>query len=115
MVPGILYPFSNCHSAISKSCKALIGKALKRGAVVGYAGTVGNHSQAPIMVKVKSKSINPTVKTGDKYLHWVQPDVFFYWKCYSKNATFESVILAYPFPCDGYQVPSLKLKSTLKY
>ena len=102
-------------SEISKSCKGLIGKTLKRGAVVGYAGTVGNHSQAPIMVKVKGKSINPTVKMGDKYLHWVQPDVFFYWKCYSKKATFESGVLAYPFPCDGYKLPATQLNPTFKY
>lgn len=102
-------------SSVSTSCKPIIGKFLKRGAVVGYAGTVGAHSQAPIMVKVKSKSVSRVVVKGDRYLHWVQSDVFFYWKCYSKNATFEPGVLAYPFPCNGYQVPSYQLKTTYKY
>ena len=103
------------QNSASKSCKGLIGKTVKRGAVVGFAGTVGEHSQAPIMVKVRSPEVSSIVKKGDKFLHWVQPDVFFYWKCFSTKAKFEPGVLAYPFPCNGYKVTAAQRKITFKY
>ena len=102
-------------SKTSKSCKALLGKKVKRGDVVAYAGTVGSHSQAPIMVKVRDESINPTVKVGDPNLHWVQSNVFFYWKCFAPKAIFEPGVLAYPFECDGYKVPKAQRSLKFKY
>ncbi|HEY3293253.1 MAG TPA: hypothetical protein VGJ85_06450 [Candidatus Nanopelagicaceae bacterium] len=102
-------------SAVSESCQALLGRAVKRGDVVAYSGTVGDHSQAPIMMKVPDQSINPTVKSGDKNLHWVQGDVFFYWKCYAKDAHFEPGVLAYPWECDGYSVPAAEQSINFKY
>lgn len=99
----------------SNSCQALLGKKVSRGSVIAYAGTVGSHSQAPIMVKVRDSAINSTVVTGDKNLHWVQADVFFYWKCYSTKAVFERGVLAYPFECDGYKVAKAQRSLKFKY
>ena len=99
----------------TKACQALLGRKMKRGDLVGYAGTVGPHSQAPIIVKVKSETESAIVKMGDKYMHWVQPDVFFYWKCYSKTAIFEPGVLAYPFPCDGYALSKAQRNPKFKY
>ena len=61
------------------SCDALIGYSMKRGEVIGFAGSVGTHSMAPFRFKVSNTSENPTVKRGNRYLHWVQPGSFFYW------------------------------------
>jgi hypothetical protein len=102
-------------NSVSASCQALLGREVKRGAVIAYSGTVGNHSQAPIKMKVPDKSINPTVKSGDKNLHWVQGDLFFYWKCFGKNVQFEQGVLAYPWECDGYQVPVEERSVDFKY
>lgn len=102
-------------SAVSTSCQALLGREVKRGDVIAYSGTVGGHSQAPIMMKVPDKTINPTVKSGNKNLHWVQGDVFFYWKCYGKNVQFEQGVLAYPWECDGYTVPIAEQSVNFKY
>jgi hypothetical protein len=103
------------RSTTSKSCKALLGKNIKRGSIIAYAGTVGSHSQAPITVKVRDSSINPTVINGDPFLHWVQSDVFFYWKCYSPKVIFELGVLAYPFECGGYKVPAVQRSLKFKY
>ena len=89
----------------SASCQSFLGRSVSRGSVIGYAGSVGDHSQAPIRMKVRDPSINPTVLKGDRYLHWVQPDVFFYWKCFGADAEFAPGVLAYPFECSGYRVP----------
>lgn len=102
-------------SAVSESCMALLGRQVKRGAVVAYSGTVGTHSQAPIMMKVPDASINPTVKSGDAHLHWVQGDVFFYWKCFSDGASFEPGVIAYPWECNGYSVPREEQSVEFKY
>lgn len=102
-------------SEVSASCQGLLGRAVKRGDVIAYSGTVGGHSQAPIMMKVRDKASNPTVKSGDKNLHWVQGDVFFYWKCYGKNVQFEQGVLAYPWECDGYTAPSEQQSVDFKY
>lgn len=101
--------------AVSASCKALLGRTVKRGDVIAYSGTVGTHSQAPIAMKVPDKSINPTIIKGDPNLHWVQGDVFFYWKCFSKTAVFEKGVLAYPWECGGYQAPREQRLITYKY
>lgn len=102
-------------NSVSASCGALLGREIKRGAVIAYSGSVGAHSQAPIRMKVPDKSFNPTVKSGDRNLHWVQGDVFFYWKCYAPNAVFEQGVLAYPWECDGYRVAVEQRSVTFKY
>lgn len=102
-------------STAGTACAGLIGKTVKRGSVVGYAGTVATHSQAPMKVKVWNSKRNTLEKNGDLNLHWVQPDAFFFWKCYSPTANYESGIMAYPFECGGYQVPSEQKSTTFKY
>jgi hypothetical protein len=97
------------------ACQALIGYKVKRGELIGFAGSVGKHSFASFCFKVQDTSINPTVKEGNPYLHWVQPSSFFYWKCYSPDADFPSGVLAYPFECDGYQLPTEQRDVNFKY
>jgi hypothetical protein len=99
----------------ASACKALIGFTVKRGELIGYAGSVGSHTFASFCFKVSDTSINPTVKEGNPYLHWVQPSSFFYWKCYSPDADFPSGVLAYPFECDGYQLPAEQRDVNFKY
>jgi hypothetical protein len=99
----------------ASACKALIGFTVKRGELIGYAGSVGTHTFASFCFKVSNTSKNPTVKKGNSYLHWVQPSSFFYWKCYSPNASFPSGVLAYPFECDGYQLPAEQRDVNFKY
>lgn len=102
-------------SANSIACKALLGRVIPRGSVIAFAGSVGPHSQAPIRMKVKDPSVNPLVTFGDKHLHWVQPDVFFYWKCFGPGVGFAPGVLAYPFECDGYRVPAGQRSVVFKY
>ena len=97
------------------SCDALIGHTVKRGELIGYAGSVSTHSMAPFRFKVPHTSENPTVKRGNRYLHWVQPGPFFYWKCYSSDAKFPSGVLAYPFECGGYRLPTELRDVDFKY
>jgi len=97
------------------SYEALIGYKVKRGEVIGYAGNVGTHSMAAFCFKVQDTSINPTVQKGNQHLHWVQPGSFFYWKSYSPDANFPSGVLAYPFECDGYQLPAEQHDVNFKY
>ncbi|MDO8444067.1 MAG: hypothetical protein Q7S80_01005, partial [bacterium] len=99
----------------AEACQALIGHTVKRGELIGYAGNVGEHSFASFCFKVPDKSVNPTVKTGNRNLHWVQPASFFYWKSYSPGATFPSGVLAYPFESDGYQLPVEQRDANFKY
>jgi hypothetical protein len=102
-------------NSVSASCGALLGREVKRGAVIAYSGSVGTHSQAPIRMKVPDKTLNPTVKSGDKNLHWVQGDAFFYWKCFAVDAAFEQGVLAYPWECNGYKVSSEQRSVDFKY
>lgn len=102
-------------NATSAACQALLGREVKRGAVIAYSGSVGTHSQAPIRMKVPDKSLNPTVKSGDRNLHWVQGDAFFYWKCFAPDATFEQGVLAYPWECNGFKVPTEQRLVDYKY
>ncbi|MEK6918121.1 MAG: hypothetical protein AABW51_04190 [Nanoarchaeota archaeon] len=97
------------------ACEPLLGYKVKRGELIGYAGSVGEHSMVASCFKVSDTSINPTVKEGNPYLHWVQPSSFFYWKCYSPDTNFSSGVLAYPFECDGYQLPAEQHNVNFKY
>ena len=97
------------------SCDALIGYIVKRGELIGFAGNVGIHSMAAFRFKVSHTSENSTVQKGNRYLHWVQPGSFFYWKCYSPDTKFPSGVLAYPFECGGYQLPIEQHDVTFKY
>lgn len=99
----------------AEKCEPLLGRIMKRGEVIGYVGSVGNHSMAPFRFKVQDTSVNPTVKVGNKHLHWVQPDSFFYWKCYNPEAEYPSGVLAYPFECDGYTLPPEQHDISFKY
>ena len=99
---------------------ALIGYKVKRGELIGFAGTVPTpdgvgHSFADFYFDVPDTSVNPNIKTGDIHLHLVQPGSFFYWKSYSPNANFPSGVLAYPFECDGYQLPAEQHDVNFKY
>jgi hypothetical protein len=97
------------------ACDALIGHTVKRGELIGFAGSVGTHSMASFRFKVSDISENPTVQKGNRYLHWVQPGAFFYWKCYSPDTNFPRGVLAYPFECDGYQLSAEQHDVSFKY
>jgi len=107
------------------ACEALIGYTVKRGELIGFAGSVGTHSFVDIGFKVSDTSVNPLFglntkglvqpETGNPYLHWVQPGLFFYWKSYSPDAIFPSGVLAYPFETDGYQLPTEQRDVNFKY
>jgi hypothetical protein len=99
----------------ARSCDALIGHTVKRGKLIGFAGSVGTHSMAPFRFKVSHTSENPTVQKGNRYLHWVQPGSFFYWKCYTPDTHFPSGVLAYPFECGGYQLSTEQRDVDFKY
>lgn len=116
---GHLY-FPDSDYVVSKrdgaeACQALIGRTVKRGELIGYAGNVGSHSFASFCFKVPDKSINPTVKKGNRNLHWVQPASFFYWKSYDPNVNIPSGVLTYPFEIDGFQLPSEQRDTNFKY
>jgi hypothetical protein len=118
-VEGHLYgPFTdavNPPKGTPGACQALLGYKVKRGELIGFAGGVGPHTFADFCFKVSDTKENPTVQLGNRYLHWVQPDVFFYWKSYSPDADFPSGVLAYPFECDGYQLPAEQRDVNYKY
>lgn len=97
------------------ACQALIGYTVRRGELIGFAGSVGTHSFADFCFKVSDTSENPTVQKGNRYLHWVQAASFFYWKSYGPNASFPSGVLAYPFESDGYQLPAEQHNVNFKY
>jgi hypothetical protein len=106
-----IYP----ENSNARSCDALIGHLVKRGELIGFAGSVGTHSMAAFCFKVSHTSENPTVRWGNRYLHWVQPGSFFYWKCYGPDANFPSGVLAYPFECEGYQLSAEQYDVNFKY
>ncbi len=106
-----IYP----ENSNARSCDALIGHLVKRGELIGFAGSVGTHSMAAFCFKVSHTSKNPTVQMGNRYLHWVQPGSFFYWKCYGPDANFPSGVLAYPFECEGYQLTAEQYDVNFKY
>lgn len=97
------------------ACQPLFGYTVKRGELIGFAGSVGKHSFASFCFKVADTSISPIVKEGNPYLHWVQPSSFFYWKSYSPNTNFPSGVLAYPFESDGYRLPDEQRDVNFKY
>ena len=97
------------------SCEALMGRLVRRGEVIGYAGSVGDHSMAAFRFKVSHTEKNPTARFGNPYLHWVQPSSFFYWKCFSPEADFPAGVLAYPFPCEDYELPVEQYDVNFKY
>jgi hypothetical protein len=99
----------------SQACDGLIGRTMKRGQLIGFAGSVGSHSMAPFRFKVPDKSVNKLVKKGNTHLHWVQPGAFFYWKCYAPGVAFPKGVLAYPFECGNYQLPSEQHNVNFKY
>jgi len=101
--------------ADSRPCGGLIGRSVERGQLIGFAGSVGSHSMASFRFKVSSASINPLVRDGDNYLHWVQPGSFFYWKCYAPEINSPNGVLAYPFECGGFQLPPEQHNIGFKY
>jgi hypothetical protein len=70
---------------------------------------------ASFRFKVQHTTINPTVQKGNIYLHWVQPGSFFFWKCYTPNTTYPKGVLAYPFTCENYQLPTEQYNPNYKY
>lgn len=98
-----------------RPCGALIGYTVKRGELIGFAGSVGTHSMASFCFKVLHTTVNPTVQRGNRYLHWVQPGSFFYWKCYRPDVDFPSGVLAYPFECEDYSLPIEQHDLNFKY
>ncbi len=107
--------FNSPDNAIAKPCEAMLGHSVQRGEIIGYAGSVGDHSMAPFRFKVPHETKNSLVRLGDKHLHWVQPGSFFYWKCYNPDQNFPNGVLAYPFECGGYQVPAEQRDINFKY
>jgi hypothetical protein len=103
------------ETGLSRSCDGLLGRSVERGQLIGFAGSVGDHSMAPFRFKVADESVNILVTEGDEHLHWVQPGAFFYWKCYAPGADFPSGVLAYPFECDGYELPPQQRDAGFKY
>jgi hypothetical protein len=99
----------------ANACEALIGYTVKRGELIGYAGSVGDHSMASLCFKVLHTLENPTVTKGNRYLHWVQPGSFFYWKCFDPEADFPDGVLTYPFQCEHYKLPVEQQDTNFKY
>lgn len=101
------------------SYNALMGYKIKRGELVGFAGTVpagaSTHSFADFYFDVTDISVNPNITNGDIHLHLVQPGSFFYWKSYSPDTIFPGGVLAYPFECDGYKLPAEQHDINFKY
>jgi len=116
----LYFPYNDNVTASTgnaEACQALIGRKVKRGELIGYAGNVGEHSFASFCFKVPDKSISSVIKEGkgNRNLHWVQPASFFYWKSYNPGATFPGGVLAYPFEIDGYQLPAEQRDANFKY
>ena len=103
------------ETSASRVCQPLIGQTLERGQLIGFAGNVGDHSMAPFRFKVPDESVNELVRRGNSNLHWVQPGAFFYWKCFAPDGDFSQGILAYPFECEGYELPGEQQSPDFKY
>ena len=104
----------------ASSYGALIGYKVKRGELIGFAGTVPTpigvgHNFADFFFMVSDTSVNPNILKGNTHLHLVQPGSFFYWKSFSPDAIFPAGVLAYPFECDGYQLPAEQHDVNFKY
>jgi hypothetical protein len=97
------------------SCGGLLGTIIPRGGVIGYSGRVEDNPHAAFKFKVRATEANPLTRSGDMFRHWVQPTVFFYWACHDDGKAFPSGVLAYPFACEGYQVPDGHKLVTFKY
>jgi hypothetical protein len=113
----LFYEYRDRHMGASTSsgtCGGQIGRRVSRGEVIGYAGSVGDHSVAPFRFKVRDGSVNALVERGDEHLHWVQPGSFFYWRCFAPGEERQPGVLAYPFACGGYAVPVEQQPSTFK-
>ena len=98
----------------ASSCKALLGRSVEKGDVIGYVGEASN-PHVSFGFKIYDEKVNPKVTRGNKHLHWVQPGAYFDWKCYNPEAKFEENVLAYPFECGGYKVSEEKQDPYFKY
>ena len=106
--------FSNRNRA-TESLRAFIGKKLKRGDVIGYAGQVGsNNSFAAVGFKVWDAKKNPLTVTGNPNLHWVQPNTYFSWRTANTTNT-NGHFLTYPFECNGFTLPEEMRSPAFKY
>lgn len=100
---GRIYYLSNSTERSARdpeSCRPLLGSIIERGGLIGYSGQVGDNPHSAFRFKVRSGDPNPLTEAGDPYLHWVQPSVFFYWRCFEPDAVFQPGVLAYPFDCE---------------
>ncbi len=89
-----------------ESCGPLLGTIIPRGGVIGYSGQVEDNPHAAFDFKVRATEPNPLTRRGDRLRHWVQPSVFFYWACHEDGKKFPAGVLAYPFQCEGFELPS---------
>ena len=92
-----------------------MGTIIPRGGVIGYSGQVEDNPHAAFDFKVRATEPNPLTRRGDRLRHWVQPSVFFYWACHEDGKKFPAGVLAYPFQCEGFELPSGQGVVTFKY
>eukprot|EP00614_Pseudopedinella_elastica_P007762 CAMPEP_0172598354 /NCGR_PEP_ID=MMETSP1068-20121228/18393_1 /TAXON_ID=35684 /ORGANISM="Pseudopedinella elastica, Strain CCMP716" /LENGTH=322 /DNA_ID=CAMNT_0013398197 /DNA_START=274 /DNA_END=1242 /DNA_ORIENTATION=- len=69
----------------ARACKALLGRTVEAGDVIGYSGRVDTHAMVPMRWKVKTDFKNPLQDSGDTcgdpYLQWTQPMRFLEFAC----------------------------------
>ena len=101
----------------STSCRAILGRKIKKGEVIGYAGTVGEDHFVSFGFKVWSDADNPTVRQGyNRNLHWVQPESFFNWKSFDgQSESTTEPFLVYPFECGGFELSKEQRDPYFKY
>ncbi len=104
-----------CMTQNASVCQPLMNYSVARGDVIGYAGTVDDHSFASFRFKVRTHEENALAESGDPYLHWVQPAKFFYWQCFQEEGNYEPGVMTYPFACGAYQVPAEQVSIFFKY
>ncbi len=83
-------------------CGVKIGTIIKRGQILAYPGAQGDKTRIDFRFKVYDEKPNPLLdkkKTFNFNLHWVQPTVFFDWKCFEEDRAYGSEVLTYPFDC----------------